>query len=236
MKKIILQHIATDDYFGGFSIKSASQAKSQHPGPVPDPGIAGNEPIEKIRARIIHCTQCKLSSTRIQAVPGEGRVQARLMFVGEAPGADEDTQGRPFVDQAGVLLDKIINACGLNRCDVYIANVLKCRPPRNRDPHPDEINKCLPYLEEQIMAIQPAVIVALGAHAARALLKTDAPIGKMRGLFHEYTPPGAEQPIRLMPTYHPAYLLHNYSHENRKRVWEDMKKVLQALGMPIPEK
>ncbi len=158
------------------------------------------------------------------------------MFVGEAPGADEDAQGRPFVGRAGMLLEKIINACGLNRRDVYIANILKCRPPGNRDPHPGEIEKCLPYLEGQIKTIQPAVIVALGAHAARALLDTDATIGKMRGLFHDYTPAGAEHPVKLMPTYHPAYLLRNYSHENRKRVWEDMKKVLEALGLPVPQK
>jgi len=236
MKRIILQHIATDDYFGGFSVKSPNQARPDLPKPTLDSEVTKDKSLERIRGRIIQCTQCTLSTTRIQAVPGEGPAQARLMFVGEAPGADEDAQGRPFVGQAGALLDKIINACGLNRCDVYIANVLKCRPPRNRDPHPDEISKCLPYLEEQIMAIQPDVIVALGAHAARTLLKTDSPIGRIRGLFHEYAPSGAEHPVKLMPTYHPAYLLRNYSHENRKRVWEDMKKVLEALGLPVPKK
>jgi len=236
MKKIIFQHIETDDYFSGFSLKSADHAKSLGSRPTHDSVLAQDDSLEKIRACISHCRQCGLNTSRIQAVPGEGSAAASLMFIGEAPGADEDAQGRPFVGRAGVLLDKIINACGLNRRDVYIANILKCRPPGNRDPHPDEISKCLPYLEEQIKTIQPAVIVALGAHAARTLLKTDAPIGKMRGLFHDYTPSGAEQPIRLMPTYHPAYLLRNYSHENRKRVWEDMKKVLEALGLSIPEK
>jgi uracil-DNA glycosylase family 4 len=236
MKKTILQHIETDDYFCGFSIKSGGKAKAPGSRPMRDARGTQDDSIEKLRACIVQCEKCKLHTTRTQAVPGEGCAQAALMFVGEAPGADEDAQGRPFVGRAGALLDKIINACALNRCDVYITSILKCRPPGNRDPHPDEIAQCLPYLEAQIKAIQPAVIVALGAHAARTLLETDAPIGKMRGLFQDYTPSGAERPIKLMPTYHPAYLLRNYSHENRKRVWEDMKKVLDALGLPLPEK
>jgi uracil-DNA glycosylase len=236
MKKKILQHIETDDYFCGFSIRSGGKARDPSPRPAREARVTQDESIEKLRACIVHCEKCKLHTTRTQAVPGEGCTGAALMFVGEAPGADEDAQGRPFVGRAGALLDKIINACALNRYDVYITNILKCRPPGNRDPHPDEIAECLPYLEAQIEAIQPAVIVALGAHAARTLLRTDAPIGKMRGLFHDYTPSGAERPIKLMPTYHPAYLLRNYSHENRKRVWEDMKKVLYVLGLPLPKK
>jgi uracil-DNA glycosylase family 4 len=236
MKKTILQHIETDDYFCGFSIKSGGKAEAPGSRPMRDAKGTQDDSIEKLRACIVQCEKCKLHTTRTQAVPGEGCAQAALMFVGEAPGADEDAQGRPFVGRAGALLDKIINACALNRCDVYITSILKCRPPGNRDPHPDEIAQCLPYLEAQIKAIQPAVIVALGAHAARTLLETDAPIGKMRGLFQDYTPSGAERPIKLMPTYHPAYLLRNYSHENRKRVWEDMKKVLDALGLSLPEK
>jgi len=236
MKKTIRQHIETDDYFCGFSIRSRGKARPADSKPMRDTRETQEDSIEALRARIALCEKCILHTTRTQAVPGEGCAQATLMFVGEAPGADEDAQGRPFVGRAGALLDKIINACALNRCDVYITNILKCRPPGNRDPHPDEIAQCLSYLEAQIKAIQPTVIVALGAHAARTLLGTDAPIGKMRGLFHEYTPSGTERPIKLMPTYHPAYLLRNYSHENRKRVWEDMKKVIEALGLPLPEK
>ena len=156
------------------------------------------------------------------------------MFVGEAPGADEDAQGRPFVGVAGQLLDKIINACGLQREAVYIANTLKCRPPGNRDPLPDEIQCCLPYLRQQIELINPEIIVALGAHAARTLTGIEDSIGRLRGRFHPCTvaPPG--HPVRVMPTYHPAYLLRNYSQDNRRRVWEDIKKVMAELGLPMP--
>jgi DNA polymerase len=151
------------------------------------------------------------------------------MFIGEGPGADEDAQGRPFVGRAGQLLDKIIIACGLKRSDVYIGNILKCRPPDNRDPRADEIISCLPYLQKQLEVINPDVIVALGAHAARTLLNTTKSIGQLRGCFHEYYGPLGSRPIKLMATYHPAYLLRNYSTENRKRVWMDMQKVLAEL-------
>jgi DNA polymerase len=157
------------------------------------------------------------------------------MFIGEAPGADEDTQGRPFVGRAGQLLDRVIEACGLKRSDVFIGNILKCRPPENRDPRPEEIISCLPYLQQQIEIIEPEVIVALGAHAARTLLNTNKPIGQLRGHFHEYYAGIGRPPIKLMATYHTAYLLRNYSPENRKRVWEDMKKVLAEIGLPVPE-
>ncbi|MHC4284665.1 MAG: uracil-DNA glycosylase [Planctomycetota bacterium] len=153
-----------------------------------------------------------LKKSRTNAVPGEGDPNARIMFVGEAPGADEDAQGRPFVGRAGKLLDKIITACGLKRSDVFIGNILKCRP--------------LPYLQRQIEIIKPEIIVALGAHAARTLLNTNKSIGQMRGQFHEYYAGLGKPPIKLMATYHTAYLLRNYSQENRQKVWEDMKKVL----------
>jgi DNA polymerase len=156
------------------------------------------------------------------------------MFVGEAPGADEDAQGRPFVGRAGQLLDKIIAACGLKRSDVFICNILKCRPPENRDPRPDEMISCLPYLQRQIEAINPDVIVALGAHAARMLLNTTRSIGQLRGQFHEYYAGIGRTPLKLMATFHPAYLLRNYSDENRRYVWEDMKKVLAELNLPLP--
>jgi len=157
------------------------------------------------------------------------------MFVGEAPGADEDAQGRPFVGRAGQLLDKIIEACGLCRQDVFIGNILKCRPPDNRDPRPDEIISCLPYLQRQIEILNPEILVALGAHAARTLLNTNKAIGQLRGQFHEYFTGIGRPPIKLMATYHTAYLLRNYTPDNRRRVWDDMKKVLAELGLPVPE-
>ena len=158
------------------------------------------------------------------------------MFVGEAPGADEDAQGRPFVGRAGQLLDKIIAACGLKREEVFIGNILKCRPPDNRDPRPDEIIHCLPYLQRQIEAINPEIIVALGGHAAKTLLNTVKPIGQLRGQFHEYYTGLGRPPVKFMATFHPAYLLRNYSEQNRRYVWEDMKKVLVELGLPVPER
>ena len=137
--------------------------------------------------------------------------------------------------RAGQLLDKIIAACGLKRQDVWIGNILKCRPPGNRDPKPEEVTSCLPYLQRQIELINPDVIVALGAHAAKTLLDTTKSIGQLRGIFHEYYAGIGHPPVKLMATYHPAYLLRSYSPDNRRRVWEDMKKVLAELGLPVPQ-
>jgi DNA polymerase len=167
------------------------------------------------------CPRCKLSSTRTHLVFGQGNARAPLMFVGEAPGADEDSQGLAFVGRAGQLLTKIIEAIGLTRDDVFIANVLKCRPPENRNPEPDEVAACLPYLREQIRLIGPRIIVTLGTFATQAILETELSIGRLRGRFH---PLG---PVRVMPTYHPAFLLR--SPERKRDVWEDMKKVREAL-------
>ena len=175
-----------------------------------------------------HCCPIQLPNNS-NWPPGEGNPNARLVFVGEAPRAEEDKQGRPFVGRAGKLLDDILKAINLTRQDVYICNILKCRPPDNRDPKPDEIVKCLPFLNAQLKLINPEIIVALGAHAARTLLDTKQAIGKLRGVFHEYYTDEDSPPIKLMPTYHPAYLLRNYSTDNRKRVWEDMKKVIAEL-------
>ncbi|HET7452963.1 MAG TPA: uracil-DNA glycosylase [Thermoanaerobaculia bacterium] len=168
------------------------------------------------------CPRCKLSSTRTHLVFGQGNPRAPLMFVGEAPGADEDAQGLAFVGRAGQLLTKIIEAIGLSRDDVFIANVLKCRPPENRNPEPDEVTACLPYLREQIRLIGPRIIVTLGTFATQAILETELSIGRLRGRFH---PLG---PVRVMPTYHPAFLLR--SPERKRDVWEDMKKVRDALN------
>jgi len=180
------------------------------------------EALAAVRADIGDCTRCKLHTLgRRQIVFGVGNPNADLMFVGEAPGADEDEQGIPFVGRAGQLLTKIIEAIELKREDVYIANVIKCRPPQNRNPEPDEVETCEPFLFRQIDLIKPKVIVALGKFAAQALLRTDAPISRLRGRVFEYR--GA----KLIPTFHPAYLLRTPS--SKREVWEDMKLVKTLL-------
>jgi DNA polymerase len=180
------------------------------------------EALAGVRADLGDCTRCKLHSKgRTQIVFGVGNPEADLMFVGEAPGHDEDVQGIPFVGRAGQLLTKIIEAIGLTRDDVYIANVIKCRPPQNRNPEQDEVDSCEPFLFRQIDIIQPKVIVALGTFAARALLRTLDPISRLRGRVYEYR--GA----RLVPTFHPAYLLRNPA--SKREVWEDMKLVKRLL-------
>jgi len=243
MNKVVRQHLEMEQFFSGFALKGAVEgleSPEQEDKPVPSEveGMAVAQKaaeLEKIAEEVRQCRQCDLGSLRTNAVPGEGNPDARIMFIGEAPGADEDAQGRPFVGRAGQLLDKVIEACGLKRGDVFIGNILKCRPPDNRDPRAEEIISCLPYLQRQIEIIEPEIIVALGAHAARTLLNTTKSIGQLRGHFHEYYAGIGRPPIKLMATYHTAYLLRNYSPENRRRVWEDMKKVLAELGLPVPE-
>ena len=232
--KVVRQHLEMEQSFTGFTVKSKAEASEQRE-QEDNMTVEQAAELEKIADEVNQCRKCGLGSLRTNAVPGEGSPNARIMFVGEAPGADEDAQGRPFVGRAGQLLDKVIAACGLKRSDVFIGNILKCRPPENRDPRPDEIISCLPYLQRQIEIINPEIIVALGAHAARTLLNTNKSIGQLRGQFHEYYAGLGRAPIKLMATYHTAYLLRNYSEENRRRVWEDMKKVLAELGLPIPE-
>jgi DNA polymerase len=200
-------------------------------------------PIEKstafaaLRERVMACVKCEhLASSRKNVVFGVGNIDAQLMFVGEAPGADEDEQGEPFVGAAGQLLTKIISATGLSRADVYIANILKCRPDTpgqsagNRKPTPGEMATCIPYLHEQIDLIQPKVIVALGATAVEGLLGKTVGITKLRGNWQTY------RGIPLMPTYHPAYLLRNQAMSEKRKVWEDMLAVMEKLGMPVSEK
>lgn len=235
--KVIRQHLEMEQFFSGFSLKSTAGTPEPQQQKEDDMTAAQKAAeLEKIAAEVNKCRECDLGSTRTNAVPGEGNPNARIMFVGEGPGADEDAQGRPFVGRAGQLLDKIIAACGLKRSDVYIGNILKCRPPGNRDPRADEIINCLPYLQRQIEIISPEIIVALGAHAARTLLNTTKPIGQLRGQFLDYYTGIDKPPTKLMATYHPAYLLRNYSPDNRRKVWEDMQKVLTELGLPIPER
>jgi uracil-DNA glycosylase len=167
------------------------------------------------------CSQCRLHRSRTHVVFGVGNPQAELMFVGEAPGRDEDLQGEPFVGRAGQLLTRIIEAIGLKRADVYIANVIKCRPPNNRNPQEDEIARCEPYLRRQIELVQPRLIVALGTFAAQTLLQTKQPISHLRGRFHTY------HHVKLRPTFHPAFLLRNP--ERKRDVWEDMQAVQREL-------
>ncbi len=181
----------------------------------------GDAALGDVRGALGDCRRCPLHRTRHSIVFGEGSPQAALAFVGEAPGADEDTQGRPFVGRAGQLLTKIIEAMGLRREEVYICNILKCRPPGNRNPEPDEIAQCEPFLIRQLRVIRPRVICALGTFAAHTLLKSEAPISVLRGRFHSY------HGIPLMPTYHPAYLLRNPG--AKKQVWADVQMVMQAL-------
>jgi uracil-DNA glycosylase len=179
--------------------------------------------LEILREEIGECTRCRLCEKRTQVVFGTGNPRARLMFVGEGPGADEDRQGLPFVGRAGQLLNRIIEAMKMRREDVYIANVVKCRPPENRAPLPDESATCLPFLLRQIAAIRPRVVCALGGVAVQALLGTASSISRIRGEFRNL-PDGTP----VMPTFHPAYLLRNP--EKKKEVWEDMKKVLELLS------
>ncbi len=183
--------------------------------------------LQAVREELGDCQRCRLAKGRRKIVFGQGDPGARLMFVGEAPGADEDAQGLAFVGKAGQLLTRIIVAIGLKREDVFIANVIKCRPPENRNPEADEILSCQPFLEAQIQAIRPKVIVALGKFAGQWLLKTAEPISRIRGRIGDY------QGIAAIPTFHPAYLLRNPS--SKKQVWEDMQLVERLLAEAEPE-
>ena len=171
------------------------------------------------------CIKCRLCETRTQTVFGEGDVDAKLMFIGEGPGENEDLTGRPFVGRAGQLLDKMIAAMGLTREDAYIANIVKCRPPNNRAPMPDETAACTPYLMEQIETVRPKVIVTLGLPATRFILQLDLSMGKMRGQFHDW------RGLKVMPTYHPSYVLRSYTPQTRAAVWSDLQQVMQLLQL-----
>jgi len=199
---------------------TAPDAAEAHPGTAAA-GRRGAPGLDGVRRELGDCARCPLHRSRKHLVFGEGSARARLVFVGEAPGEEEDRQGRPFVGRAGQLLTKIINAMGLERGEVYICNILKCRPPGNRNPQEDEIAACEPFLVKQIEAIDPEIICALGTFAAKTLLRTEAPISAIRGRFHDY------HGRRLMPTYHPAYLLRNP--DAKKLVWEDVQKIMRVL-------
>jgi uracil-DNA glycosylase len=185
--------------------------------------VAGSMPdLATLERFLAGCPRCKLSGSRTRIVFGAGNPGADLMFVGEAPGREEDEQGLPFVGAAGSLLTKIIEAMGTTRDDVYIVNTVKCRPPENRNPEPDEVAACRPFLEEQIRLVAPRVIVTLGTFAAQAILGTDEPISQLRGRWH------VAHGARVMPTYHPAFLMRSPKH--KKEVWEDMQKVRDRLA------
>ncbi|HEY0986331.1 MAG TPA: uracil-DNA glycosylase [Kofleriaceae bacterium] len=198
--------------------------------------VRARRTLPQIRAELGECTRCKLHSTRRSIVFGVGAPDTPLMFVGEAPGEQEDRRGEPFVGAAGQLLDKMIEAMGWTRSAVYIANTTKCRPPGNRNPQPDELEQCMPFLHAQIAAIAPRIIVALGRPASNQLLGTDAPISALRGRFHDYVRlTGERYTCKVMPTFHPAYLLRDP--DKKRAAWSDLKLVmaeLERLGIPAP--
>jgi DNA polymerase len=183
--------------------------------------ISPDKELKSLKNILIDCKRCKLCEQRTQIVFGTGNAKASLVFVGEGPGADEDAQGEPFVGRAGQLLTKMINAMGLSRAEVYICNVVKCRPPNNRDPEADEIAACEPFLKQQLDIIKPRIIVGLGRYACQTLLKTNTPMSKIRGQWQHY------EGIKFMPTFHPAYLLRNPP--AKKEVWEDLQAVMREL-------
>jgi DNA polymerase len=220
----------------GYEIAAAPRVV---PRPAPQPVVVAGEStdlfgaetatadtLQALRDVIGDCQRCKLAPHRTNLVFGVGNPRADLVFVGEGPGRDEDEQGEPFVGRAGRLLTEIITkGMRLAREDVYIANVVKCRPPENRNPEPDEVASCEPFLLRQLDLIRPRVIVALGKFAVQTLLQTKAPISRLRGQWHDY------RGIKLMPTFHPAYLLRNPG--EKRLVWEDIKQVMAELGLPV---
>ncbi|MBI5136656.1 MAG: uracil-DNA glycosylase [Nitrospirae bacterium] len=190
--------------------------------PAPDPA----DSLTVIQAELDGCTRCTLANGRTHLVFGVGNPHADIVFVGEAPGRDEDLQGIPFVGRAGQLLTDIIEkGMGIPRASVYICNTVKCRPPDNRNPLPDELARCEPFLVRQLLAIRPKVIVAMGKFAAQAVCRSDAPISRLRGNWHKY------EDIDVMPTYHPAYLLRNPS--AKREVWDDIRQVMERVGLPV---
>ena len=199
-----------------------ARAPVSAPSLVPEDTGGVGKPLDEVRRDVGDCRRCKLCDGRRNIVFGSGNPKAKLVFVGEGPGSDEDAQGVPFVGKAGQLLPKMIEAMGYARDDVYICNVVKCRPPNNRNPEPDEIAACEPFLRAQLQSIQPKVIVALGKFAAQTLLRDETRISALRGTWREY------MGIPLMPTFHPAYLLRNPA--EKRAAWQDLQQVMKRLG------
>lgn len=213
-------------YLDALGIVAYGPRRAAQPAGPPDAPAAADPAAlgwEALAAAVHGCRRCELCESRTQAVFGVGDRQARLMIVGEAPGAEEDRQGEPFVGRAGRLLNAMLRAVGLDRERVFIANILKCRPPRNRDPQPAEVAQCMPYLRRQIELISPALILCVGRIAAQNLLATDTPIGRLRGSLHRL-----ETGVPVIVTYHPAYLLR--SPGEKRKAWEDLKLVIGTLG------
>jgi DNA polymerase len=226
------------DLFGRPANKQSAQQRGLAPPPTVEPFTAKPLPTADKVARLAAmetkevrcCTQCRLCEKRTKTVFGEGDADAKIMFIGEGPGENEDLQGRPFVGRAGELLNKMIIGMGLKREQVYICNIVKCRPPGNREPAPDEVATCTPFLERQIEIIRPRVIVTLGRPAVQHMLQQKISITRLRGQWQTW------RGIRLMPTFHPAYILRNYTPETRKAVWSDLQQVMQEIGLPIAPK
>jgi DNA polymerase len=206
------------EYLKGMGIVSLPASEME----ADEPGQSNMITLEDVRKELGDCKRCKLHRTRKTIVFGEGNEKATLMFIGEGPGYDEDLQGKPFVGRAGQLLTKIIESVNLSREEVYITNIIKCRPPQNRNPESDEIQSCHPFLMKQISVIQPKIICALGTFSAQTLLKTDTKITALRGKVYDL------EGIKVIPTYHPAFLLRNP--EKKREVWEDMKKIVELLS------
>ncbi|HUB25437.1 MAG TPA: uracil-DNA glycosylase [Tepidisphaeraceae bacterium] len=217
--------------FGGEEVAEVNRVKKSPGLPIDLPVLSLEEKRAALAAMDVSevrgCTRCVLCKGRTQTVFGEGDPDARVFFIGEGPGENEDQTGRPFVGRAGHLLDKMIAGMGLRRENVYIANVVKCRPPGNRTPAPDEVAACAPFLVRQLEIIRPKVIVTLGLPAARFMLEDITTMGRARGQWRSW------RGIKLMPTYHPSYLLRSYTEENRQAVWNDLKAVMAELGLPV---
>jgi DNA polymerase len=204
-------------------------AASNEPSTIIAPLEQRREALRLLALEVSKCTRCpELCSTRIQTVFGDGGPGVELCFIGEAPGADEDAQGLPFVGEAGQMLNRMIAGCGLKREEVYICNILKCRPPGNRTPLPNEAANCRGFLERQLELVQPKFICTLGGCAATNLLQTTLSVGKLRGKFHDY------KGIPVLCTYHPAYVLPHRSPEKKRDIWEDLKLLLKRMGRPVP--
>jgi DNA polymerase len=219
----VIAELGTPPPLSASAAVSASDAPDKETAPME---TAAWTHLDAVAASIADCTQCALHSGRTNTVPGEGNPQPEIMFVGEAPGADEDAQGRPFVGRAGKLLTKMIEAMGFQREEVFIANICKCRPPENRKPEPDEMEACIPYLKAQIALLKPQVIVCLGGTATEGLLGLTG-ITKVRGNWHTF------EGIDVMPTFHPSYLLRKQSAKHE--VWADLQAVLKHIGRPVPQ-
>ena len=230
IKRVARQHLKADQLMGVdiFPLKKVGEVPSIEPDD--SRAAAKAEALAALREEHdANCPHCTSAEGHVQTVFGEGNPDAALMFIGEAPGAEEDRTGRPFVGRAGQKLNGMIQAMGLRREDVYIANILKARPPENRTPMPDEIADCAPYLAEQIRIIEPTVIVALGAPSAKFILQTGDGIGRLRGQWAQYK--DGDLVVDVMPTFHPAYLLRNYTRDTREKVWSDLQAVMKRLEL-----